>query len=66
MSQKLRGAPRLLFGNGCAWLDDNAEVKIFFSLKQMQTLIIVKLVYSLLSDAFILCFSGAKSQNSDF
>ena len=27
MSQKLRGAPRLLFGNGCFWLDDIAEVK---------------------------------------
>ena len=27
MSKKLRGAPRLLFGNGCFWLDDIAEVK---------------------------------------
>ena len=27
MSQKLRGAPRLLFGNGCFYLDDIAEVK---------------------------------------
>ena len=27
MSQKLRGAPGLLFGNGCFWLDDIAEVK---------------------------------------
>ena len=26
-SQKLREAPRLLFGKGCDCLDDNAEVK---------------------------------------
>ena len=33
MSSKMRGAPRLSFGNGCVWLDDYAEVKIFvFSL----------------------------------
>ena len=25
MSPKLRGVPRLLFGNGCVWLDDDAE-----------------------------------------
>ena len=30
ISQKLRGAPRLLFSNGCIWLDDIAEVIIFF------------------------------------
>ena len=28
MSQMLRGTPRLLSGNGCVWLDDDAEVKI--------------------------------------
>ena len=32
----------------------------------MQNLIFIKLVYSLLPDAFILCFSGPKSKNSDF
>ena len=46
-------------------MDDIAEVKIFF-LKQMQNLIFFKLVCSLLPDAFILCFSGPKSENSDF
>ena len=32
----------------------------------MQNLIFFKLVCSLLPDAFILCFSGPKSKNSDF
>ena len=31
MSQKLKGTPRPPFGNGCVRLDDNAEVKYFFS-----------------------------------
>ena len=30
MSQKLRGASSLLSDNGCVWLDDNAEVTIYF------------------------------------
>ena len=60
MSQKLRGAPRLLFGNGCFWLDDIAEVKKKISLQQMQNLIFFKLVCSLLPDVFILCFLDQK------
>ena len=65
MSQKLRGTPRLLFRNGCFWLDDIAELKIlFFSLADAKFNFLQIGVY-LLPDAFILCFIKVKLVTSN-
>ena len=64
MRQKLRCTPRLLFGNGCVCKDDNAGVKMLFSsLADAKIYFLQMGLYSLLSDALILCFSGIKCEN---
>ena len=66
MSQKLRGAPRLLFGNGCFYLDDIAEVKKKkFSLADAKLNFLQIVVYFTTRCIYIVFF-GPKSKNSDF